>query len=97
MLKAFRLVLTRLQAQLAIILALSVYERNRDAAGSSLGVLASLGQPLQMLLMFLMMRLGLKALMGRGTILGPSIGTVSSDLFFNTIIFLSTGICIVFL
>ena len=97
MLKAFRLVLTRLQAQLAIILALSVYERNRDASGSSLGVLASLGQPLQMLLMFLMMRLGLKALMGRGTILGPSIGTVSSDLFFNTIIFLSTGICIVFL
>ena len=97
MLKSIYLVFTRLQAELAIVLALSVYERNRDASESSLGAWACLGQPVQMLLMFLMMRLGLKALMGRGNVLAPSIGTVSSDLFFNLITFLVTGITIVFL
>ena len=97
MFKAIRLVVTRLQAQLGIILALSVYERNRDASESSLGAWACLGQPLSMLLTLLMMRLGLKALMGRGSILAPTIGTVSADLFFDPVTFLATGICIVFL
>ena len=97
MFKAIRLVVTRLQAQLGIILALSVYERNRDASESSLGAWACLGQPLQMLLMLLVMRLGLKALMGRGSILAPTIGTVSADLFFDPVTFLATGVSIVFL
>ena len=97
MFRSIRLVVSRLQAQLAIIFAISVYERSRTASDSPIGGFQALFDPLQMLIMMLTMRIGLKVLMGRGNALAPSIGTVSADLFFDPITFLATGISIVFL
>lgn len=96
--RSFRVALSKLQAQINVILAISVYERNRNAAASPFGSWDPLVQPLQMLLFLLLIRLGLKAMLGGGgAMLAPQMGVISIDLFFNPVIFLVTGLSLVFL
>lgn len=97
MIRSLRVALSKLQSQITVILAISVYERNRKAASSPFGSWDSLLQPLQMLAFLLLIRVGLRSLMSGGGMTLPQMGVVSTDLFFNPVIFLVTGLCIVFL
>ena len=92
-----RLALTKLQTQISIILALSVYARNRRASDSAFGSWEPVIQPLQLLFFLIVLRVGLKLVFKGGGLMTPQGGVITSDLFFNPILFLGTGISIVFL
>ena len=92
------LFISKMRSQLAVILAVSVYERDRNASESPFGAWEALVQPLQLLLIFLLIRVGLKFFVsGSSPILSTNLTTVSSELYFDPITFLVTGLSIVFL
>jgi capsular polysaccharide transport system permease protein len=76
-----------------IIVAIADYDRNRQAAGSSLGSWESLIGPMQMMLFFIGMRVGFSFLRGSNKFAGGG----STDMYFNVIVFMATGFCIAFL
>ena len=87
-----------MRSQLAVILAVSVYERDRNASDSPFGAWEALVQPLQLLLLFVFIRVGLRlAVSGSTPLISTDITTISSELYFDPITFLVTGIAIVFL
>ena len=82
-----------LRRQWMIIAAMADYDRNRQAAGSSLGSWEGLINPMQMMLFFIGMRVGFSFLRGANRFQGGG----STDMYFNIIVFMSTGFCIAFL
>ena len=82
-----------LRRQWMIIVAIADYDRNRQAAGSSLGSWESLINPMQMMLFFIGMRVGFSFLRGTNKFAAGG----STDLYFNIVVFMSTGFCIAFL
>jgi capsular polysaccharide transport system permease protein len=82
-----------LRRQWMIIVAISDYDRNRQAAGSSLGSWESLIGPMQMMLFFIGMRVGFSFLRGANRFAAGG----STDMYFNVVVFMSTGFCIAFL
>ncbi len=82
-----------LRRQWIVINSVAVYDRNRQAAGSSLGAWENVVGPAQMMLFFIAMRVGFSFL--RGTNRFASGG--STDMYFNIVVFMSTGFCIAFL
>ena len=97
MYRFLKALVSKLQSQLAVILAVSIYERERKAADSPFGAWESLVQPLQMLLFLLIIRVGLKYLVRGSSVLSVDLTSVSADLYFDPITFLITGLSIVFL
>ena len=90
--------ISKMRSQLAVILAVSVYERDRNASESPFGAWEALVQPLQLLLLFVFIRVGLRlAVSGSTPLISTDITTISSELYFDPITFLVTGIAIVFL
>ena len=83
----------KLQEQVNIILAISEYDRRRKAAGSPIGSWESLVQPLQMMMFFVLMRVGFSSLKGSNRFAAGG----TTDIYFNIVIFMATGFCIVFL
>ena len=76
-----------LRRQWMIIVAISDYDRNRQAAGSSLGSWESLIAPMQMMLFFIGMRVGFSFLRGSNKLAAGG----TTDMYFNIIVFMSTG------
>ena len=86
-------VIKGLRRQWMIIVAISDYDRNRQAAGSSLGSWESLIGPLQMMLFFIGMRVGFSYLRGANRFAAGG----STDMYFNVVVFMATGFCNAFL
>ena len=84
---------SKLQRQVNIILAISEFDRQRKASGSPIGSWESLVQPLQLMLFFILMRVGFSFLKGSNRFAAGG----TTDMYFNIVIFMSTGFCIVFL
>ena len=84
---------SKLQRQINIILAISEFDRQRKASGSPIGSWESLVQPLQLMLFFILMRVGFSFLKGSNRFAAGG----TTDMYFNIVIFMSTGFCIVFL
>ena len=82
-----------LRRQWIVINSVAVYDRNRQAAGSSLGAWENLIGPAQMMAFFILMRVGFSFLRGNNRFAAGG----STDMYFNIIIFMSTGFCIAFL
>ena len=82
-----------LRRQWIVINSVAVYDRNRQAAGSSLGAWENLIGPAQMMAFFILMRVGFSFLRGSNRFAAGG----STDMYFNIIVFMSTGFCIAFL
>ena len=82
-----------LRRQWIVINSVAAYDRNRQAAGSSLGAWENLIGPAQMMAFFILMRVGFSFLRGNNRFAAGG----STDMYFNIIIFMSTGFCIAFL
>ena len=92
------LLISKMRSQISVILAVSVYERDRNASESPFGAWEALVQPLQLLLIFVLIRVGLRfAVSGSSPLVSTDLTTISSELYFDPITFLVTGIAIVFL
>ena len=80
--------------QISIILAIADYENNRKSATSSIGAWETLVNPLQVMLFFILIRVGFSFLFSgfRGGVLeGGKIG-----LYFNIVVFIASGFAIFF-
>ena len=94
----FKRTFEKLQSQINIIIALSIYERERKSSESAVGAWEPLMQPLQLLLFLLVIRIGLKLLLkSPGNVLSTDPASVGSELYFDPITFLVTGLSVVFL
>ena len=82
-----------LRRQWIVINSVAAYDRNRQAAGSSLGAGENLIGPAQMMAFFILMRVGFSFLRGNNRFAAGG----STDMYFNIIVFMSTGFCIAFL
>jgi capsular polysaccharide transport system permease protein len=82
-----------LRRQWIVINSVAVYDRNRQAAGSSLGAWENLIGPAQMMAFFILMRVGFSFLRGNNRFAAGG----STDMYFNIVVFMSTGFCIAFL
>ena len=82
-----------LRRQWIVINSVAAYDRNRQAAGSSLGAWENLIGPAQMMAFFILMRVGFSFLRGNNRFAAGG----STDMYFNIIVFISTGFCIAFL
>jgi capsular polysaccharide transport system permease protein len=82
-----------LRRQWIVINSVAVYDRNRQAAGSSLGAWENVVGPAQMMLFFIAMRVGFSFLRGSNRFASGG----STDMYFNIVVFMSTGFCIAFL
>ena len=84
---------SKIQRQASIVLAISEFDRRRKAASSPIGSWEALVQPLQLMLFFIVMRVGFGSLRGSNRYAAGG----STDMYFNIVIFMATGFCIVFL
>ena len=82
-----------LRRQWIVINSVAAYDRNRQAAGSSLGAWESLMGPAQLMLFFIVVRVGFSFLRGTNRFAAGG----STDMYFNIVVFMSTGFCIAFL
>ena len=87
----FRRFLAAMARQISIILALAAYENDRKSTSSSVGSWESLINPLQMMLFFIVIRLGFRFLMSGGSFAGSA-----TNLYFNIVIFMAAGFTIYF-
>ena len=86
-------ILSAIQRQILVILAIASYENNRKSTGTSLGSWEAIVTPLQIILFFILMRVGFSFLRGGGKYAAGG----TTDLYFNIVIFISTGFAIAFL
>ena len=93
MLKFLLRLLSAIQREIDVILAVAQYENNRKATGSSLGNWESLINPAQILLFFIAMRIGFSYLRGGNRVAAGG----ATDMYFNIFVFISTGVTIAFL
>ena len=84
---------TGIQRQIAVVLAIAIYENNRKSTGTSLGSWEAIVTPLQIMLFFIVMRVGFSFLRGSNRYAAGG----STDLYFNIVVFIASGFAIVFL
>ena len=82
-----------MQRQVAIVLAIAGYENDRRAAKSAVGSWESLVTPLQLLLFFVGVRIAFSFLRGGGKFGAGGL----TDMYFNIVIFITTGFALAFL
>ena len=93
MFKFFRRLLDAMRHEVAVILAVADYENKRKAAGSALGNWENLINPAQLMLFYIVMRIGFRFLRGNN----PLAPGGSTDMYFNIVVFIATGFSIAFL
>ena len=93
MLRFLRRLLDAIQREIAVILAVAAYENNRKASKSSLGNWEALINPAQLMLFYIVMRIGFRFLRGNN----PLAPGGSTDMYFNIVVFIATGFSIAFL
>ncbi len=81
------------QHEFAVIFAVSAYENNRKATKSSFGNWESLINPAQLMLFYIGMRVGFSFLRGNNRLAAGG----STDMYFNVIVFITTGFSLAFL
>ena len=84
---------TAIQRQIAVVLAIATYENNRKSTASSIGAWETIVGPLQLILFFIGMRVGFSLLRGSNRFAAGG----TSDMYFNVVMFISTGFIMVFL
>ena len=84
---------TAIRRQVAIFLAIGMYDINRKSTGSSIGSWESVIGPLQLMLFFIGMRVGFSFLKGTNKFAAGG----STDIYFNIVVFIATGFTIAFL
>ena len=82
-----------IQRQIAVVLAIATYENNRKSTGTSLGAWEAIVTPLQIMLFFIVMRVGFSFLRGSNRYAAGG----STDMYFNIVVFISSGFAIAFL
>ena len=82
-----------IQRQFSLVLAIATYENNRKSTGTSLGSWEALITPLQIVLFFIVMRVGFSFLRGSNKFASGG----STDMYFNIIVFIASGFAIAFL
>ena len=93
MINFFKRLVRAIQRQVAVVLAIAEYDLDRQSTGSSLGSWEGLINPMQLMLFFIVMRVGFSFL--RGTNRFASGG--STDMYFNIVIFIASGFVLAFL
>ena len=84
---------TGIQRQIAVVLAIAIYDNNRKSTGTSLGSWEAIVTPLQIMLFFIVMRVGFSFLRGSNRYAAGG----STDLYFNIVVFIASGFAIAFL
>ena len=84
--------LNAVQREIAVILAVATYENRRKAAKSSVGNWQNLIDPAQLMLFYIVIRIGFKSLRGSNMLAAGG----STDMYFNVIVFIATGFSIAF-
>ena len=79
--------------QIAIVLAIATYENNRKSTGTSIGAWESIVTPLQIMLFFIVMRVGFAFLRGSNRFAAGG----STDMYFNIVVFIASGFALAFL
>ena len=82
-----------IQRQFSLVLAIATYENNRKSTGNSLGSWEALITPLQIVLFFIVMRVGFSFLRGSNKFAAGG----STDMYFSIIVFIASGFAIAFL
>ena len=82
-----------IQRQFSLVLAIATYENNRKSTGTSLGSWEAVITPLQIVLFFIVMRVGFSFLRGSNKFAAGG----STDMYFNIIVFIASGFAIAFL
>ena len=82
-----------IQRQIAVVLAIATYENNRKSTGTSLGAWEAIVTPLQIMLFFIVMRVGFGFLRGSNRYAAGG----STDMYFNIVVFIASGFAIAFL
>jgi capsular polysaccharide transport system permease protein len=85
--------LAAIQRQIAVVLAIATYENNRKSTGTSLGAWEAIVTPLQIMLFFIVMRVGFSFLRGSNRYAAGG----STDMYFNIVVFIASGFAIAFL
>jgi capsular polysaccharide transport system permease protein len=85
--------LSAIQRQIAVVLAIATYENNRKSTGTSLGAWEAIVTPLQIMLFFIVMRVGFSFLRGSNRYAAGG----STDMYFNIVVFIASGFAIAFL
>jgi len=93
MLRFLRRFFAAMQRQIAIVLAIATYENNRKSTGTSLGSWEAIVTPLQIMLFFIVMRVGFSFLRGSNRYAAGG----STDMYFNIVVFIASGFAIAFL
>ena len=79
--------------QANIVLAIATYENNRKSTGTSIGAWESIVTPLQIMLFFIVMRVGFAFLRGSNRFAAGG----STDMYFNIVVFIASGFALAFL
>ena len=79
--------------QINIVLAIATYENNRKSTGTSIGAWESIVTPLQIMLFFIVMRVGFAFLRGSNRFAAGG----STDMYFNIVVFIASGFALAFL
>ena len=82
-----------IQRQITVVLAIATYENNRKSTGTSLGAWEAIVTPLQIMLFFIVMRVGFSFLRGSNRYSAGG----STDMYFNIVVFIASGFAIAFL
>ena len=89
----FQNILVAIRRQVSVVLAISAYENNRQSTKSSLGSWEILLAPLQIMLFFIVVRVGFSLLRGSSRFAAGG----STDMYFNIVIFIVSGFALAFL
>ncbi len=82
-----------IRRQIAIVLAIADYDLDRKSTGSSLGNWEGLINPMQLMLFFILMRVGFSLLRGNNRFAAGG----STDMYFNIVLFIASGFVLAFL
>ena len=89
----FRRLFRGIRRQVEVVLAIANYDLDRKSTGSSLGNWEGLINPMQLMLFFILMRVGFSFLRGNNKFAAGG----STDMYFNIVLFIATGFVIAFL
>ena len=89
----FHCFLSALKRQITIVLAIATYENNRKSTKDPLGSWEAILTPLQIMLFFIVVRVGFSFLRGSNKLAAGG----STDMYFNIVIFIASGFAIAFL
>ena len=88
----FRRFLAAMSRQISVILAIATYENDRQSTSSSVGAWDNIVNPLQIMLFFIVIRIGFRALVTGGSNLAGG----ATNMYFNIVIFMAAGFTIYF-